>query len=371
MTENTDKAPQKPAKTAPGKGAGTSRSPKGKRAKAPGEKSAVASETAAAPAVEVPAGKTPPASGTKFQAPDPATISFGSNRPFVAPPPKLPESSGLRFSGSSAGELKASGPQPTSPKASGLTFSSAKAMSPTAKPTAGATKPIPAQPVAAQPATNGSGANGKDAAKKPGAGAETAKPAEAKSLDAKKPDAKAAEDAKSDAKKSTLTKPAIAPQASGRHFDKQQHTTSGFVLTMLALGVVGGGLALWMTLGNEAAAPQPAPASPVAEATLPAEPVRETEAVVALDPALRVAERPGLPMAEPAAEAALGAEELNEIQLLLIRLDFDPGSQAGVLTAQTRAAIRSYQEMAGLTADGEADQALLEELRSVVELYGN
>src|SRR3546814_15859347 len=58
-------------------------------------------------------------------APDPATIVFGTMRPIAAAPAKLPESSGLHFSGPSAGLLKASGPQPTSPKASGLTFSSA------------------------------------------------------------------------------------------------------------------------------------------------------------------------------------------------------------------------------------------------------
>src|SRR3546814_17328212 len=46
-------------------------------------------------------------------------------RPIAAAPAKLPESSGLHFSGHSAGLLKASGPQPTSPKASGLTSSSA------------------------------------------------------------------------------------------------------------------------------------------------------------------------------------------------------------------------------------------------------
>jgi hypothetical protein len=33
-------------------------------------------------------------------------------------------------------------------------------------------------------------------------------------------------------------------------------------------------------------------------------------------------------------------------------------------------AIRSYQELAGLPADGKANAALLEELRTVVELYG-
>jgi peptidoglycan hydrolase-like protein with peptidoglycan-binding domain len=67
---------------------------------------------------------------------------------------------------------------------------------------------------------------------------------------------------------------------------------------------------------------------------------------------------------------ALSSAEIIEIQQLLHRLDLAPGNIDGVVTAETTAAIRSYQEMAGLSGDGEANRALLEELRSVVELYG-
>jgi peptidoglycan hydrolase-like protein with peptidoglycan-binding domain len=67
----------------------------------------------------------------------------------------------------------------------------------------------------------------------------------------------------------------------------------------------------------------------------------------------------------------LSSAEIGEIQALLSRLDLDPGSEQGSLTPATAAAIRSYQEMAGLPADGKADRALLDELRSVAELYGS
>ena len=74
------------------------------------------------------------------------------------------------------------------------------------------------------------------------------------------------------------------------------------------------------------------------------------------------------PAAAPA-PAALTAAELSEVQGLLRRLSLDPGEASGELTEATRQAIRSYQEMAGLPADGEATPALLNELRAVVSLY--
>ncbi|HIP79157.1 MAG TPA: hypothetical protein EYH07_11915, partial [Kiloniellaceae bacterium] len=43
------------------------------------------------------------------------------------------------------------------------------------------------------------------------------------------------------------------------------------------------------------------------------------------------------------------------------------GPQAGTALED---AIRSYQEMAGLTVDGQASPALLSELRAVASLYG-
>lgn len=353
MTEHTDKSPQKPGRTPPRKRAGKARSPDGKRAMRPNDKLAgekLAGEKLAAPDTALPAAGTDSAPESRGEArgdvrgdarglaPDPATIVFGTTRPIAAAPAKLPESSGLRFSGPSAGLLKASGPQPTSPKASGLTFSSA------------ATSAAPAKMAAA-----------KAGAAKPAAVAEAAKPAAVK-----KPEGQPAEARKPD--KPALTKPAIAPQASGRHFDKER-SAGGLVAMMLALGVVGGGLALWIELGNDTVVPPAQPAAAPAAAEAPSAAPEAGEAAVVVNPSPRAPESPG-PLAGDSVEGELTAAEIDEVQRLLVRLDFDPGSQAGVVTAETAAAIRSYQEMAGLPADGEADRPLLEELRSVAELYG-
>ncbi len=403
MTEHTDKAPEKSGKKPPAKRAGRSRAPGDKQAKAPGGKAATADTVApeTAPSgnggpVAAAASKAtdstsfdPNYPGPKSLAPDPATITFGSNRPIVAAPPKLPESSGLKFAGPSAGELKASGPQPTSPKASGLTFTSAKTGTST-KLASGAT--------GATAGTNGGAAAGKEPLRKPEAKApETKKPegkqpevkkpeankADSKTAQTKTPQAKTPQDKTGEAKpidpKKPTTKPAIAPPVSVRRFDKER-STSGFVVMLFALTVLGGGLAFWMKLGSEtpptaATAPQEAavtPAEPEAPEFAPAEPVvaaqpAEPEAAVQYGRSVRAPETPG-PLA---ASGGLSAEEIGEVQRLLSRLDFDPGSETGVLTAETVAAIRSYQEMAGLPADGEANEALLEELRTVVELYGS
>jgi hypothetical protein len=389
MTEHTDKAPEKSGKKPPSKRAGRPRAPGGKQAKAPGSKTAAA-ETVAPEKTSSDNGGTEKAAGTKTfdpnypgpktLAPDPATITFGSNRPIVAAPPKLPESSGLKFAGPSAGELKASGPQPTSPKASGLTFTSAKSGTSTKL-----------------ASTNGIANAGKEPLRKPEAKAPETKTPEVKKPEAMKPDTKApqikaaqsktGESKPVDPKKPT-TKPAIAPPVSVRRFDKER-STSGFVVMLFVLTLLGGGLAVWMKLGSETppasvTAPQEAtvmPAAPEADAPATAAPGMAAEpaapeAPVRFGRSVRAPETPG-PLAAATAEGAamaandgLTAEEIGEIQHLLGRLDFNPGSEAGVLTAETVAAIRSYQEMAGLPTDGEANAALLEELRTVVELYG-
>src|SRR3546814_17584644 len=69
---------------------------------------------------------------------------------------------------------------------------------------------------------------------------------------AKKPEPKKQENSKPEAEKTTLTKPAIAPQASARHFDKER-SINGFVLMMLALTILGGGRAFWTNLSGEEA----------------------------------------------------------------------------------------------------------------------
>ncbi|HMA16686.1 MAG TPA: peptidoglycan-binding protein [Kiloniellaceae bacterium] len=354
MTEHTDKPPQKPGMTTPRNRPGKRPAPDGRRASAPQDRGPIGDKASGdrASGDKAPgdksSGGTATAAGAAPRsplAPDPATVVFGSNRPIAAAPAKLPEGSGLRFTGPSAGVLKASGPQPASPKANGLTFTSAKAPPPKATPP-------------------------------------KAKPAKGKKPEAKKPEAKNAEAAKAEAEKPALTKPAIAPQAAAPRFGKER-STGGFVAVMLALTVLGGGLAVWMKLSGEPASPQQltaeqaapeqsAPALP--EAATPMSPPSPGEAETTFEPPFDAAPAPE-PALQPAPQPAQGGlltdVEIAEVQDLLSRLDFDPGAEHGVLTAATADAIRSYQEMAGLPADGEADRALLEELRSVAELYGS
>ena len=428
MTEYTDKASRKSGKATPKGRPGKSRSPKGKQAKAPGSQGA-GSDSASASAVppaddKTLAGKTAgTASGETKQpestslAPDPATISFGSNRPIVATPRKVPEGSGLHFAGPSAGELKASGPQPSSAKASGLTFTNAK---PTGTKPAGATytsgkpeskKPETAKAEAKSSATPNAQSNDKSNDKsgnkpndktsdktgapseaKPGttAGTTSAKgtesskvPASGSKTPAGKTPAKSEgkSEAKPGAKNAPLTKPAIAPQQSGRRLEKER-SSSSFVLTLLGLVVAVGGLAFWMNGGKETPAPreeiaavEPAPEFS-ADTAPPMTPGAETPSAdnpnaQPLGPSPRAPVTPGPLVGDTApAPVALTAAQIGEIQKLLDGLGLGPGNLDGVITAETTAAIRAYQEMAGLPADGAANQALLDELRSVAELYG-
>jgi|GEM_PF-4385510 len=406
MKEDTDKASQKSGKAAP-KGArpGKARSPESRQATAPGEGSA--------------AGKESGQPASSSLAPDPATITFGSNRPIVATPTKVPEGSGLRFSGPSLGELKASGPQPSSAKASGLTFTSAKNGGTSAKNGGAAASDgkSSATPPKGAPAKGGADhGSAKTDGKTPGASKDAGK-GDDTTADKKSADRNAAEksgtengaskaqsgNGKTPAKPAPLTKPAIAPQQSGRRLDKER-SSSGFALTLMALVAVVGGLAYWMNWNDQSAAPGPEIAATAPEATPAPEAARPAageaaraaelpavkppaaavspgtaEVVRPLGPSPRAPESPG-PLAgeapakmasvPPAKSPALSGAEIIEIQKLLENLGLGPGNLDGVVSAETTAAIRAYQEMAGLPASGVADQALLDELRSVAELYG-
>ena len=65
--------------------------------------------------------------------------------------------------------------------------------------------------------------------------------------------------------------------------------------------------------------------------------------------------------------AALSKNEIRELEDFLAHLGFDPGPVDGVLNAQTRTAIKGYQDLAGLPVTGQANRDLLDELRSVTE----
>lgn len=69
------------------------------------------------------------------------------------------------------------------------------------------------------------------------------------------------------------------------------------------------------------------------------------------------------------AEAALSRDEVEEMEALLARLNFDPGPVDGIIDERTRAAITRYQQFAALPEDGEANEALLAELRGVAGAF--
>lgn len=76
-----------------------------------------------------------------------------------------------------------------------------------------------------------------------------------------------------------------------------------------------------------------------------------------------------VPEATPAA-GGLAAEEAMELERLLAALELAPGPVDGKIDAATTAAVKAFQEMAGLPPDGKATPALLEELRAVAGPLG-
>ena len=71
-----------------------------------------------------------------------------------------------------------------------------------------------------------------------------------------------------------------------------------------------------------------------------------------------------------APEAALDAKALKRLETLLATLGFEPGAVDGRITDETEAAIRLYQNFAGLPVDGKPSRALLEELHSILKTTG-
>jgi len=69
--------------------------------------------------------------------------------------------------------------------------------------------------------------------------------------------------------------------------------------------------------------------------------------------------------------AALGKNEIRELEGLLVDLGFDPGPVDGVLDEQTRTAIKGYQDLAALPVTGQASSDLLNELREVTDIMGD
>ncbi|MEE8334030.1 MAG: SEL1-like repeat protein [Alphaproteobacteria bacterium] len=70
------------------------------------------------------------------------------------------------------------------------------------------------------------------------------------------------------------------------------------------------------------------------------------------------------------AESEIDLEGIAELQRLLRQLELSPGTADGVLGRKTVAAIRMYQEFAGLPVNGKPTRSLLADLRQVVGAMG-
>jgi membrane-bound lytic murein transglycosylase B len=67
----------------------------------------------------------------------------------------------------------------------------------------------------------------------------------------------------------------------------------------------------------------------------------------------------------PEEERPLSRSEVIELQELLNAQGIDTGTPDGIMGSMTRAAVRTYQEKAGIPTDGYANFELLEQLRSL------
>ena len=78
----------------------------------------------------------------------------------------------------------------------------------------------------------------------------------------------------------------------------------------------------------------------------------------------------GSPAPAPGSDRTLDRRSMAELQGLLARLDFAPGAADGVAGRRTVAAIKLYQEFAGLPVDGKATVGLLHDVRDVSKTLG-
>jgi membrane-bound lytic murein transglycosylase B len=69
----------------------------------------------------------------------------------------------------------------------------------------------------------------------------------------------------------------------------------------------------------------------------------------------------------PAQEVALSRAQVVEMQGLLGRIGLDAGEPDGVVGTKTRQAVKSFQQLANLPADGYPSVTVLERLRATVD----
>ena len=78
----------------------------------------------------------------------------------------------------------------------------------------------------------------------------------------------------------------------------------------------------------------------------------------------RIGGGPGIVGAFPREAGALTHNEKEEVQRRLNRLGYDVGEPDGAIGEKTMAAIKAFQQRIGVSPDGYANAALLQQLRS-------
>jgi peptidoglycan hydrolase-like protein with peptidoglycan-binding domain len=86
-----------------------------------------------------------------------------------------------------------------------------------------------------------------------------------------------------------------------------------------------------------------------------------------LDESMAIPEPEARKVSEPQ-DKNLNDGELVEMERLLARLDLGPSTADGIVDNQTKAAIRLYQEIAGLPINGAPSRSLLADIREVVKI---
>ena len=140
----------------------------------------------------------------------------------------------------------------------------------------------------------------------------------------------------------------------------------GWVAVLVLLVLVGGGVWLWRQGRLE---PILAPVRTLIARVMPGAAPGSTpspESAPAAANAPSTASTSAAATQPPAQPASDNAAMIQEIKQLLAKLDLGPGPIDGTLDPTTEAAIRSYQQMAGMPVDGQPSQELLQDLRAVV-----
>ena len=86
-----------------------------------------------------------------------------------------------------------------------------------------------------------------------------------------------------------------------------------------------------------------------------------------IDHRANVGEVPGVASIAPDAAHAMSSAstQIGDVQKMLAKLGYDPGTQDGALSAQTREAIKTFEQRSGLKADGEISDELIGKLKAL------